>query len=270
MNRTYYGTFSCKIILAPYKRDNGDRMVYLRAIINRIEKRIALGFYLRDEFFDKKTGRVKTSHPNADNFNTELLLAVAKANNIASVFRQNKKMLTSKLFKEEFTNPSDELDLIKFIELELKLRTPDLSFSTIKQHNTVINKLKLFSKVIRFRDINPDLMHNFKNGLIKQELHNSTINKLLKIVKQYCADARKKGHEFEDPFLTIKIKTFKSNRIALTEKELKRIEEYYKKGDIPHNHKKLLRYFLFSCFTGSARGRCYHRTATKCLNLKHG
>lgn len=243
--------FNVKMILGFYKKQDGARRVYLQAIIERRPVRIPLDFYLKESHFDKKgTGRVKASHPNADDYNAEFLQAIAKANTIASQFRQKSKALSESLFTKEFTNPSDEMNLIKYLKRELELKGPDLSPNTIKQHNTVLNKLEAFNKVLRFGDINPEMMQRFKNSLKKEELKPSTINKILKIVKQYLIEARKKGHEFEDPFKIIKLKTFKSNRIGLSENELKKLEEYYESNECTPSHKKLLRYFIFSCYTG--------------------
>jgi len=240
--------FSCKIILAPYAKRDGSRSVCLQAIIDRKAARIPLGFYLEEKYFDGKN-EVRSSHPNHDNLNIEIATAIAHATNVASLFRQQRKALTPLLFKNEFMHPAGEIDLIKFIRAELDLRSPDLALNTIKQHNTVINKLSEFRKVIRFGDLSPDLMQHFKNELRKKN-QGSTVNKLLKIVKQYLSDARKKGHAFEDPFKLIKIKTFRSTRTALSEKELQRLEDYFQKKDCPAGHKKVLRYFLFSCYTG--------------------
>jgi integrase len=240
--------FSCKIILARHEKKSGDKSVYLQAIIDRREVLVPLGFYLEEKYFDEK-GFVKSTHANHFNLTSEMQIALARGINIASSFRQQRKRLTTELFKKEFTNPSDEIDVIKYIKRELDLRTPELAPNTVKQHNTVINKLTNFSKVIRFADLCPELMQKFKNHLSKKNSA-STVNKLLKIVKQYLDDARKKGNEFEDPFKLIRIKTFRSNRTSLSEKELQRLEEYYAKNDTSKNHKKLLSYFLFSCYTG--------------------
>ncbi|GHM98790.1 tyrosine recombinase [Cytophagales bacterium WSM2-2] len=243
-------TFSCKIILSYDKKLDGTRMVQLQSIIDRVPVRSPLGFYLKEEFFDRKKGRIKSSHPNAENYNIELLQAIANANDIASKFRQERKLLTPRRFKDEFENPTEEIDLITFITQELDLRTPDFAPNTVKQHNTVINKLKLFRKVIHFGELNPELMQKFKNHLIKENLKPQTIDKILKIVKQYCDDARKKGFEFENPFKLIRIKHFKSKRVSLSEKELQRLEDYYNHSETPSWHKNVLQYFLFSCYTG--------------------
>lgn len=242
--------FSVKVILAEHEKVNQERRLYLQAIIDRKPARIPLDFYIDKKYFDKRSGRIKSTHPNSEDFNTEIMQAITKANAVASSFRIKKQTLTPTLFRAEFKTPTEELDLIRYIRKELALRSPDLQPNTIKQHTTLINKLEAFKKRIDWGELSPELLQRFKNTMIKHGNMDSSIDKNLKILKQYLADARKKGIEFSDPFMFIRIKTYKSNRLALTEEEVQRLDDLYESTDCSPNIKKLLRYFLFSCFTG--------------------
>lgn len=242
-------SFSCKIILSGYAKEDRTKRVYLQAIIDRKRAIVPLGFYLPEDLFDQRRQRIKPGHPNANNYDTEFQIAIAKANNIASRFRIEGKYLTPDGFRDEFTSPTGSMDLIKFIIEELELKRPKIAHNTYKQHNTVVNKLKAFRKTIPFGTITIELMQQFQNHLIKTN-SGPTVHKNLKIVKQYLVEARTKGVVFKDPFVAIKIKNFKSNRLALSETELQRIENYFNKRDCHPKHKKLLQYFLFSCYTG--------------------
>ena len=251
-------SFSCKIVLGGNRKRDGMRMVYLQAYIERKRATVPLKFYIDEKFFDAKTQRVKKQHGNADDFNTEIQQAIAKGNTIASRFRIEHKKLTPLLFRAEFESPTSqpaEVDLIKFISRTLELRRITIAHNTYKQHTTVINKLIAFMKskqwsLFRFGEITIDLMQEFKNFMIKEGNGPATVNKLLKIVKQYLAEARLHDIDVADPFKVIKIKNFKSNRTSLTQAELDRLINYYGKTDCPKSHKKLLKYFLFSCYTG--------------------
>lgn len=241
--------FSAKISLGRHLKEDGTRCVYLIAIIDRMMTRVPLGFYLEEKFFDTKNRRVKSSHPNADTYNMELVMALTKANNIGSKFRIQGKRLTTSSFRNEYLNPPDEIDVLKYMRRELSLRT-DFEENTVKSHNTVINKLEQFQKRIPFADIDHNFIQRFKNFMIKAENKTSSIDKVLKVVKHYLDDARKKGTNVEDPFKHIKIKTHKSNRMSLSEAEVLRLDAYYESNSCSSPHKKLLRYFLFSCYTG--------------------
>lgn len=244
-------SFSCKIILSEYKKADGMRQVLLQAIIDRKRAKVNLGFYIHEDHFDSRRQCMKAKHPNAKEFDAEFFAAIAKANSIASKYRLANKLLTPEEFRNEFVDPSDGMDLIKFIRHELELKRSTISENTYKQHNTVLNRLRLFRKSIPFKSISIELMQKFKTYLLKDCGNmNSTVEKLMKIVKQYISDARNKGITVSDPFKVIKIKTFKSNRSALSMEEVKLMEEYYDSADCLPKHKKLLRYFLFSCYTG--------------------
>ncbi len=237
--------FSCKIILAEHLKEDGTRQVYLQAIIDRMRAKIPLGFYVQENSFDKKRQCMKPDHANAKNYDAEFIQA------IASKFRLEDIPLTPSSFKNEFNNPTDRLDLIRFIKNEREFKRPKIAHGTYKQHGTAINKLEAFKKRIAFKEISIELFQQFENFLIK-EYNNSlpTIHKLLGIIKQYMSDAQNKGMKFKDPFEVIKIRSFRTNRLGLSQFEVNRLDEYYDKQETDPSHKKVLRYFLFSCYTG--------------------
>lgn len=240
--------FSCKIVLSEYQKEDGSKRVMLQAIIDRRKAVVPLEFYLKSEEFDKKKQRMVPSHPNAAMFDAEMMTAIAKAHKVASEARQNEKPLTPEIFRDAFrTNLTGKNDVIAFIEAQLKLRKPSLAHNTWKQHTTVINKLKQFRKRITFNEINSDFVENFRNHLLKIN-SDPTVNKLLKILKHYLAQADKQGMKFTDP--SIRVRSFKSTRTALSEDEVNRLHEHYTDPECEPAHQRVLRYFLFSCFTG--------------------
>jgi len=246
-------SFSCKVILAGHQKADGCRRVYLQAIIDRKRALVSLDFYLKSEDFDGRRQCVKDRHPNAKDYNKEFLLAVTKGNSVASRFRIENRTLTPEIFRKEFADPTGAMDFIKFVKTELELKRPSISDNTYRQHLTVINKLSAFRPTILFSHISVELMQQFKNTLIKDKKDAgamATAEKVMKIVKQYLGYAQNKDYAFKDPFRVIKIKTYKSNRLGLSAEELERLEKYYDSESCLPHHKKLLRYFLFSCWTG--------------------
>jgi integrase/recombinase XerD len=250
--------FSCKIILAERQKADKSRQVYLQAIIDRQRATVALGFCLKEEQFDGKRQVVKSSHPNHKDYNTELINAIAKANSIASKFRREDRMLTPEEFRKDFIEPSSKLDVIKFIDAQLELKREEMAPNTYKTHAVLVNKLREFRKEHRkklgsflaFQQLTPDLLQLFKNWMGKQGNMPSTMNKQLKYFKQYLAVAQKREIKFKDPFSVTKIRTIKSTKVALTQKEVDKLEKYFDSDDCLPSHRKLLRYFLFSCYTG--------------------
>lgn len=240
--------FSAKICLAGHVKMDGTCMVYLQVIIDGQRGTVPLGFYLSQKDFDKKSGRVKSSHPNASDFQDEMNNAITKANAIASRYRREGLLLDPETFKKEYVDPTPNMDVIKFMQSELELKRPVIAHNTYKNNMTVVNKLKAWRKSVPFNIVSREFIQLFRNELIKQGNGNQTIEKVLKIFKQYLMEAKKKGIAVRD--IEIKIKTFKSKRNALTEAEVRRLDRYYKAEDTHWRHKKVLRYFLFSCYTG--------------------
>lgn len=240
--------FSCKIVLSDYQKDDLSKRVCLLAIIDRRKALVPLDFYVKPADFDIKKQCMRATHPNAANFDAEMVKAIAKAQTIASNCRLNDKPLTPTIFREAFREDvTGRNDLVKFIEEQLKLKRPDLAHNTWKQHNTVINKLRDFRKQILFSDVSADMVQKFKNHILKEN-GEATANKLLKILKHYLQRAEKKGVKFSDP--DIRLKNFSSNRTSLSEAEVERLHTYYSGDECKPNHKRVLQYFLFSCYTG--------------------
>jgi integrase/recombinase XerD len=250
--------FSCKIMLAERAKEDSTRMVYLQCIIDRRRALVPLGFYLKPDQLDVRRQLVK-NHANKDDFNKELSVAIAKANTIASKFRMEERMLTPGEFKKEFFDPSSKLDVIKFVRKELALKSDEMATNTHKTHNVLLSKLDAFRKhhkkklgsFIAFQQLTPDVIQLFKNWMSTEEKNSpSTVNKYLKYLKQYLIIAEKKDIKFKDPFSITKIKTFKATMVSLSQKEVDKLEKYFDSKTCKRNHKQLLRYFLFSCYTG--------------------
>ena len=240
-------SFTCKIVLSEHAKRDGMHRVYLQAIIDRKRAMVPLAFYILPQDFDHKRNCMKPSHPNASDFDAEFLAAKARANTVASKFRQQGLVMTGADFKKHFFDVHESVDLVKFITRELNLKKPFYSENTYKQHNTVINKLTDFKKKILITEVGDDFIKKFRGYLVGIN-GNSTVEKLMKILKQYLDEAARKG--IMEKRVQIKIKTFKSNRTSLTEEEVAAMDAYYMSDKCPPPHKKLLRYFLFSCFTG--------------------
>ncbi|HYG21008.1 MAG TPA: phage integrase SAM-like domain-containing protein, partial [Ohtaekwangia sp.] len=250
--------FSCKIILSERPKLDKSRAVYLQAIIDRARALVPLGFYLKEEYFDARRQVVKSTHPNSKDFNTEFMAAIAKANTIASRFRMEERLLTPDEFRNEYQEPSSKLDVIKFIRSEVEMKKTEMAKNTYSTRNVLISKLEGFHKLhkkklgpfIAFQQLTPDVVQQFKNYLAAIGNQPPTIHKQLKYLKQYLSTAEKKGIRFKDPFVVQKIRHFRSNKLALTQMEVDRLEKYFDSDHCPPSHRKLLRYFLFSCYTG--------------------
>lgn len=243
--------FSCKIILHHHIRKDKTRRVYLQAMIDRKRVVVPVGLYLREDDFDAVRQCVRKGHANKKNFDAVLAKALARANDINAKYILEDKPITPDEFRQQFTKTSSKLDFIAFLQRELDGET-GIAENTRKARQTVINDLHNFKsgKGLPFALISLDMLQQFQSYLRRQSNSEPTINKKLKIFKQYVDLAKAKGHVLKDPFVSVKIRNFKPNRRALQAQELKKFEDYYESPACPRNHKKVLRAFLFSCYTG--------------------
>jgi len=241
--------FSAKATLAQHTKRDGTQVVYLKAIINRRPVPINLGFALRADQFDHDHGLAKQNAPNAQFINFEINKAITRAHKIFLDYQYSEKFLTPDLFRREFIDPSTTMDFVQFMEKEIEVRRPKLEAVTYGAHITILNKLKAFQKRILFAELTVDLIQRFENTLIKKGLKPNTIHRVFRTIKVYLHEAERKEIRFKNPFKNYHVKTTAPTKPTLLFDEVQRLFNYYNTTTNP-SHKKLLRYFLFSCTTG--------------------
>lgn len=148
-------------------------------------------------------------------------------------------------------NESNE-KVIPFIESELikRSKSNDLKFNTIKQHYTLINKLKSFGKIDTFKDITYNNISDFDNSMRNDGLLAVSANKKHSIFKVYIKEAINKGLISKNPYDLFKPQKSKSkDPIYLTEEEVNKLKEYTPDYGYLERTKDL---YLFQCYTGLA------------------
>jgi site-specific recombinase XerD len=243
--------FSCKALLSDYTKQDGTRAVAIRAIIDRKPATIQLGFYIHPKHFDQKRQRIKGCE-NADVLNLEINIAIGKASKIASDFRRDERYLSARDFLIEFKSSANRQDFTQFFTAELELRKPKIELITYRQHKTVLNKLTKFKERILFAELSVELIQRFENFLIGKPYNNkgNTVKKTMSIINSYLHQAERKELKFKNPFDNYKLKASDPLKPTLSIKEVQSMFEYYYNPDCNATHRKILRYFLFSCTTG--------------------
>lgn len=243
--------FSAKAMLAGHVKRDGTQTVYIQAIINRTVARVNLGFCVACKDFDADKGLIKKEAPNADLLNFQITEGIAKAHKIYLDFKYNDRFLTPELFRNEFVDPSLMMDFVRFMESEIELRKSKLEKVTYGAHITTLNKMKSFKKHILFHELTVEFIQKMENEFIqKYKLKANTVHKVFRIIKVYLHLAERKGIRFKNPFKDYKIKSTRPQKPILSFEEVKRLFAYFHSEDIKASHRKVLRYFLFSCCTG--------------------
>jgi site-specific recombinase XerD len=248
------GTFTKKVIVKLTSIDKaGTVPIYIQVFVNKVRKQFPIGLRIDPKHFDRKKQRVKASFVHQKDYNLIIEKELAKLNEIAVSYRLRNEYLTLDKLKKELDNGFSRSDFIKYYSfaLESQKERQIIATSTYKQQKATLEKLKGFRTEIYFHQINEVLIEDFKVHL-RKKLKNgeNTVFTALKNLKKYLHLAFDDGITTPLPYNKIKVKRIKGNRDFLEDFEVANLYKYYKTSYINPTYKKVLKKFLFSCFTG--------------------
>jgi len=199
--------------------------------------------------FDKLKGRIKGSTKEVRDDNLIIDNCKKRLTDIFVRYRLQNKELTPELLKQEYKTPSTYIDFYDFFDYEIKKNI--LAENTKRLHESVLSKMKEYKSQLMFSEISVDFLKDYKKYLKKKlENNENTIHKNMGVIKAYLNIAVRKNIISSNPFEFFKVKRVAPNRIFLEEHELNHLIDRYKKGWLQPNYQRVLRHFLFSCFTG--------------------
>ncbi len=234
-----------------YKKKNGECAIYLVVHIDYKSIKFPTGVSCLPDLFNEKTQRIKGKSKTVQDDNLIIEKSLAQMNDIFVRYRLQQIHLTAKLLKNEWRNPARRIDLYAFFEEAIEERKNEIRKQTLKSHYSELNKLKHFRSSLTFSEFTPELIEQYKRWL-KMERKNdiNTIHASMKVLKTYINIAIKKGVISENPFLMVRVKKAKPERVFLSIDELKKMWELYNKKSLTIAKQSVLRHFLFMCFTG--------------------
>lgn len=244
------GKLNCKIRLRTDYATDKKHNVYIQVSMNRVVKRISLGFSVLENEFDKANQRIKSKNAYYNDYNLIIEKKLADINTIEVNYRLQGKELSLDALLEELNNPTARIDFIRFWTDEMERQKELISPGTYKQQNSTLNKVREFKSPMFFYEINSELVENLKGFYKKKGNNANTIATLVKNFKKYLHIANKRGIKSPVDFTDIKTGSFKGNRTFLSETEIKRLYEYWCNPYCNENYKEILSMFLFACFTG--------------------
>lgn len=234
-----------------YPRKNGECAVYILVHLDYKSLKFSTGVSCDPESWNMKKMRIKGNSKKVKDDNLVIEECMARMNDIFVRYRLQHVHITPELLKNEWKNPARRIDFYSFFEEALRERKKELAPGTYKQHNSVINVMKEYRERIAFSEINPDFIMKFQRWMkTKRKSKINTIHTKMKVFRTYLNIAVRKGIILENPFERVKIKKAKANRVFLTSGELKTLWNYYSGPKIKPSKRKILRHFLFMCFTG--------------------
>lgn len=245
-----------------YVRSDGACRIYILIELRGKKIKFDTGITSPPEKFDQKNQRIKGSTKQVKDDNLVIRKCMGRVNDIFVRYRLLNRDLTPDLLKNEYKNPARFLDFYKFMQEEIEKRKGDLAPSSLKQHKACLQKMKEFKNELAFSELSIEFIQDFRRFLkIKKKNNQNTIFNNLKNLRTYINIAVNLEIILKNPFDAYKLKKPGNSLVYLSTTELKLLVKYYNNYTLPDNYQKVLRAYLFCCFTGlriSDVIRCSH------------
>lgn len=226
----------------------GLNALYFVATLNRKSVYKSLGFFIDLKDWDASA---QCSTKKNDLINFRLNQIKLKASDLALTLRVENRQIEPEQFRDlvfETTTSATGTDFYEFVDKFLKQK----EYGThAKAYNTLKDNLQAFSKYATFKHIDYKFCVAFA-AYLKSEYKNCNNTRLKKIQYLRCilSEAMKYNLISNNPAIDVKITPDRTNRTALTQAEVLKLEELYQKQNLPANRQNVLGYFLFCCYTG--------------------
>jgi site-specific recombinase XerD len=229
---------------------DGSSTVILRITIDRKKKEYSTNVTTNVKNWNE-IKFIKNSDPNHLQNNKILHKLISKANSIIDdCFFSNKRLSINEFDLLFRSNGGQSKNFFEFIQTLIDESINDFSPTTIIKYQTELRKLKRFIKNIEFEDITESFISKFKMFCVNLGNNENTIKKSMAFIKQALNKAINKGLIKENVFSKIKIGAIVGNREHLNRFEVEQLENIYESELLNKYQKNVLKYFLFSCFTG--------------------
>ena len=230
---------------------NGKVAVYIMVHVEYKTLKFNTGVSCLAASWDPKTLRIKGNTKEIKDDNLVIEQALARLNDIAVRYRLQNIHLSAELLKNEWKNPARRIDFYKFFDEAIAERKAELAHNTVKSHKSAIEIMKKYRASLAFSEITPDFIDGFQRWLrTKQGNDTNTIHTKMRVLRNYLNVAIRKGIISENPFTRVKLKKASTSRVFLNPEELKILWDLYESRKLTEAKQKILRHFLFMCFTG--------------------
>lgn len=239
-----------KVVQKDYTKRDKTKNVFLRITINRRHKYFRLNIFTNPNHF--RSGIISKADPEHEDKNNLIEHFRLKAQGIVHNLRITDQLISFDRFRQEFeSNYINKDSFYDFVEDQIQLLDGKLTKGTLKNYNDQVNKMKEFKSDLSFSEIDLRLIYKYEQYLINTRNNNkNTVVKSIIFVKQILNKAVAQNIIEENPIQDYKLKRIVGEREFLSSEELSKLEELYSKKTLKKNRQNVLKYFLFSCYTG--------------------
>lgn len=240
------------ILRKDFKRKDGSNSIFLRLTINRKSRYYPISISAQKGDLQKDKFLFKTSVKDSAINNMQLNQTMVKAQQILNDFIKFEKTPTFIEFSLKFKSNYNSKDFYDFA-LNYINTNKNLSEEAIRTYKSQVTKLKKYhSGKISLSEVNNlDFIKDYENYMI-EKLNNktNTIYKSLAFIRTILNEAIAHSIVQKSVFSAIKLKKVAGNREFLKFSEINHLENLLNSNKLSPTRKEVLRYFLFSCYTG--------------------
>jgi site-specific recombinase XerD len=206
------------------------------------------------DFWDAATSSITKKHPKYYTVNPTLQLFKSRAEQCISNLQTAGKPFNRSYFEAHVFEGADTADNPCFLNLiDEYANMMNVGWGRCKQFKGLKKDIQQILPNARIHDINFDFSLKLQKYLrTKKDNPNNenTISHKLRAIKAVVHFAQKKGILDKDPLAMIKVRDIKGDKNHLKPGELENLENLFKEETLTTVHQQILKYFLFSCYTG--------------------
>jgi len=242
------------VIRSSKTKRNGKCPICLRISDKTSLKYIYIGIDVRINDFDVQKSIVRRSDPEYANKNKIILHTRQRADNILTDASIRDEKLNLHSFTRLYTSVSGANgNFFTYVSkiLENKYQSKLIAHETYRGNKSQLSKLMQFRPKLQFSEVSKELFEQYKEYMIHQRNNKqSTINKSLTIIKEFCHWAKDDQLIKDNPLQDLKREHYIGDRTFLEAHEVDKLLTVLQSGSLTKGYKRSLRSFLFSCFTG--------------------
>lgn len=231
---------------------DGLSQIYIRVYSDSKENKFNLPLKVELKHFDVKENKARSSMSNYTYVNVTMGQFKQKAEVIIHEYTINNLPLPFVVFRDRMLGEEKSTGGGDFFEfIKKRLAQSNFSHNTQRSYITLYNLLYEYSPKLTFSDLTYNFIIGFRNFLHteKDNVENSS-NKKMKQLGALINEAMKQDLMIENPAKKIKLRNIMPHRDYLELHEVENLQTLYDQKTLKDQEQNVLRYFLFSCYTG--------------------
>ncbi len=244
-----------KFVMKSRPTKDGLCPIYLRAILQGKKIEIATSVMIPSGDWMEDKQRVRKRNFESEKHNMVLDAFDKKALKcILNNFVNDDQPLTLQQFRESMLSngQADDNSFTDYLMAYLDDNKARLRPESYSSYKSQITKMLKFKNPILFSDVTERFIFEYQDYM-SQKLNNNenTISKSLRSLRTFVNIAMRYGHIKANPFKYVPIKRVDGKRDFLSMEEVNVLSTcYYGSEKLSPMEREILRYFLFSCYTG--------------------